>query len=498
MNVKSEKKSLLSLESVLSATGGKVLHDKKGCSFYFDDVQTDSRNVRKNSLFVPLVGNFQDGHKFVSESVKKGAGVVFINRSEYEKNPEVYDKISLENENVFIILVENTLYALQNAAEYYVGQFPSLIKVAVTGSSGKTTTKEMIVSILKQKYNVVYTQGNFNSETGLPLSVFKIRKEHEVGVFEMGMNRENEIQEISKVLKPNFAVITNIGTAHIGILKSRENIAREKRKIFDYIDENGTAFIPYNDDFKDFLSENVKGKIEYFGFGYENSSNGIKFLRDRNLGGTDFLLNGTEINLKIPGKYNLEDAFAACLVGKTLGVSECEIKNALENFSNQSSRMEIFDLQLSSGKSVKIIKDCYNANFESMMSVLNLVEKTSVSSRKICVLGDMLELGEKSEEIHRKIARYLDASCFDFVILIGKMMALSSEEISEKSERKLLVFNCSDENSLSEARKNAAEEILKYAEKDDLILFKGSHAMQLEEILLRIEKNDLEEKHGLV
>ena len=133
-----------------------------------------------------------------------------------------------------------------------------------------------------------------------------------------------------------------------------------------------------------------------------------------------------------------------------------------------------------------------------MMSVLNLVEKTSVSSRKICVLGDMLELGEKSEEIHRKIARYLDASCFDFVILIGKMMALSSEEISEKSGRKLLVFNCSDEKSLSEARKNAAEEILKYAEKDDLILFKGSHAMQLEEILLRIEKNDLEEKHGLV
>ncbi len=498
MNVKSEKKSLLSLESVLSATSGKVLHDKKGSSFYFDDVQTDSRNVRKNSLFVPLVGNFQDGHKFVGESVKKGAGVVFVNRNEYEKNPEVYDKISFENENVFIILVENTLSALQNAAECYVEKFPSLIKVAVTGSSGKTTTKEMIVSVLKQKYNVVYTQGNFNSETGLPLSVFKIRDENEVGVFEMGMNRENEIQEISKVLKPNFAVITNIGTAHIGILKSRENIAREKRKIFDYIDKNGTAFIPFNDDFKDFLSENVKGKIEYFGFGYETEANGIKFLHDKNLGGTDFLLNGTEISLKIPGKYNYEDALASCLVGKTLGVSDFEIKNALENFSNQASRMEIVDSVLSCGTPVKIIKDCYNANFESMMSVLNLVEKTSVSARKICVLADMLELGEKSEEIHRKIGKYLEVSCFNFVILVGKMMAVAGEEISEKSERKVLVLKCDDKSSISEARRKAAEEILKYAEKDDVILFKGSRGMKLEEIIALIEKNNLEEKNGIV
>lgn len=228
MNLTNEE-SLLSLEKTISSVNGIYIGSETNKNlFYFSNVVTDSRNVVENSLFVPLVGEFQNGHIYVDQAIEKGATVIFIDSKEYESNSNKYKELTEECKNLSVIVVENTLYALQAIAETYVEQFPELIKVAITGSSGKTTTKELVVSVLKQKYNVVYTQGNFNSETGLPLSVFKIRKEHEVGVFEMGMNRQDEIGEISKVLKPEYAIITNIGSAHIGMLGSRDNIAIEK------------------------------------------------------------------------------------------------------------------------------------------------------------------------------------------------------------------------------------------------------------------------------
>ena len=167
--------------------------------------------------------------------------------------------------NVSFVIVIDTKRALQDAARAYVEKFPKLKKIAITGSSGKTTTKEIAISIFKQEFNVIATKGNFNSETGLPLSVFNIRKEHEVGIFEMGMNRENEIAEIASVLKPNYAIISNIGTAHIGKLGSREDIAREKKRVFDYVMKDGFAFIPEDDDFVEYLSSGVKGSVVRFG-----------------------------------------------------------------------------------------------------------------------------------------------------------------------------------------------------------------------------------------
>lgn len=483
---KSEK-SLLSLEKILSACKGELVLNKNSENFYFDNVQTDSRNVENGSLFVPLVGEIQDGHKFVAQSVEKGATCVFINFSEYQKNNKIYDDLVLNNQNLCIIKVENTLHGLQNAAECYVEQFPNLIKVGITGSSGKTTTKEMVVSVLKQKFDVVYTQGNFNSETGLPLSVFKIRKNHEVGVFELGMNRENEIGEIAEVLKPKFAIITNIGSAHIGILKSRENIAKEKRKIFNYISNSGTAFIPFADDFKEFLSENVKNSVEYYGPSYETKENGVKFIKDCGLEGTEFSVDGIKICLKVPGIYNYSNALSAVALGKKLGVSVEKIKFALENFSNISGRLEIINSELKNSVKVQIIKDCYNANFESMMSVLKLCSSVKTDSKKIYVLADMLELGEKSEEIHRNIGKFISTTDFGFVIFYGKMMKFAFEEIVKNSEKCFYV-----EGEKSEAHKKIADKILEIADSGDLILFKGSHGMELEKVVEQILNNRTE------
>lgn len=481
--------SLLSLDALLKAVNGFVVLNKNTENFYFNSVTTDSRNVKDGSLFVPLVGEKQDGHIYVPESVKKGASVVFINKSEYEKKSVIYDRLVSENTKVCIVAVENTLTALQKAAERYVEQFPSLIKVAVTGSSGKTTTKEMVVSVLKQKYNVVYTQGNFNSETGLPLSVFNIRKEHECGVFEMGMNRENEIGEIASVLKPEYAIISNIGSAHIGILKSRENIAREKRKVFDYISEKGCAFIPEKDDFRDFLGQNVKGEIVYYGDSLPDGTGGVHFIKDNGLGGTVFSLDGVEISLKMPGKYNYCNALSACALARKLGLTAEQIKTGLEGIENIGGRMETSEIVLRGNTTVTLIKDCYNANYESMTSVLKFCDSIRGSGKKIYVLGDMLELGEKSEEIHRKIGKYVSETMPDYVIFIGEQMKLAAIEAEENGYGSLCIPYCSEEAMLF-----ASSFIIDCAEEGDIILLKGSRGMAMERIIPFISARETEKE----
>lgn len=187
-----KEESLLTKDELISGTSGAALENGADC--YFTNVVTDSRNVCKNSMFVPLVGEFQNGHKYIPQAIESGASVVLLNKAELSENGSLYEKLAAENPSVLFVAVENTLHGLQNAAEKYVEKFSDLTKVSITGSSGKTTTKEMMVSVVKQHYGedfVVHTQGNLNSETGLPLSVFNIRKAHKIGVFEMGMNREN-------------------------------------------------------------------------------------------------------------------------------------------------------------------------------------------------------------------------------------------------------------------------------------------------------------------
>ena len=287
-NDNNDKKSLLVLEDVISSADG--IHLLGGGDFCFTSVQTDSRSVVQGSLFVPLIGEKQDGHKYIPQAVEKGASAVLICLKNYEADPSFFTEISLKAPNVYFIGVQNTLTALQKIAGRYVEKFPDLIKIGVTGSSGKTTTKEIAASILRQKYNVITNEGNLNSETGLPLSVFKIRSEHTAGIFEMGMNRWDEIGEIAAVLKPRFAIVTNIGTAHIGILGSRQRIAEEKSKVFSHFNGFGTAFIPKNDDFADFLASQVDGNVVFYGpdaIQEEDDPCKVEFVRDLGLGGTE-------------------------------------------------------------------------------------------------------------------------------------------------------------------------------------------------------------------
>lgn len=463
--------SLLSFSEVLeslSELGGKILNDSFDASaFCFTNVETDSRNVVEKTLFVPLVGERQDGHNFIQSAIEKGACVVFVSRDD-----DVIRNLIEKNPSVAFIYSSNTMHALQKAAGFYVRKFPNLIRCSVTGSSGKTTTKEIAASILSQKYNVVANFGNYNSETGLPLSVFKIRDTHELGLFEMGMNRENEIGEIADVFRPNYGIVTNIGTAHIGILGSRENIAKEKKKIFSHMDKNGVAVIPAADDFASFLCDGVKGKVVLYGI---DSNPRIKFISDDGLEGTRFSVDGVEMRLAIPGKYNFLNALGAISLALELSLDAEQIKRGIEGVRILGGRSELVK-----GK-YTVLKDCYNANPDSMYKAIELSSSIKVSGKKIFVLGDMLELGADSEKEHKRIGTLLSKTDVDVVVLVGDEInyALLGKPEPEGKPIFYVYVKGRDEDAM----KKAAETILSYSEPGDFILLKGSRGVGLERIL---------------
>ena len=469
--------SLLTLDELLESTGGiHVLGNAGEKGLCIESVQTDSRFSSENTLFVPLIGENQDGHKYIPQAVEKGASAVFIRMENYEKDPEFFNAISQKNPEVVFIAVKDTLHALQDAAAKYVEKFPHLIRVGITGSSGKTTTKEILVSILSQKYSVVSNPGNLNSETGLPLSVFGIRKEHQVGVFEMGMNRKDEMKEISYVLKPRFAIVTNIGTAHIGKLGSRENIALEKSRVFDWFKGFGTAFIPHGDDFESFLADRVEGKVVFYGEGCDND---IEFSADLGLEGTEFLVGGKKAVLSLPGKYNFKNALGAMACARLLGMSGPQIIQGIESLKPMFGRSQVLK-----GK-YTVVQDCYNANPDSMEKSIDFISSVTCreGQKKVLVLGDMLELGGSSSEEHEKAGVQASSSGADLVIFAGNEMKSGFEAFKKKNpgaESKW--FPGHDESAVE----GIASEIKAFASDGDIILIKGSRGMGLERVTAKI------------
>ena len=463
----SQAETLLTMEETLESTGGIfVLGDG---NWHFSSVQTDSRLVEKDTLFVPLIGEFQDGHKYIPQAVEKGASCVFICFSNYEKNPAFFNEIHNSNPEVNFIAVENTLTALQKAAGKYVEKFPSLIKVAVTGSSGKTTTKEILAAVLARKYRVVTNKGNLNSETGLPLSVFNIRKEHEAGVFEMGMNRENEIGEISAVLKAHYAIVTNIGTAHIGLLGSRDNIAREKAKVFDHFDSQSIGVIPFDDDYAEFLEKQIRGKCIHYG----KDTDSVKFIADLGLKGTEFSVGKNRAVLKLPGKYNYKNALGAIALCQELGVSDSEIAQGINDLEPMFGRSQVIEDKYT------IVQDCYNANPDSMEKSIEFVSSVTSGEKKIFVLGDMLELGADSEKEHEKTGIMAAESSADKVFFVGTEMENAYKAACKKSSGDRFVYSS---EKTDDALMTISLEIKKEFSEHSIVLIKASRGMGLERL----------------
>ena len=426
----------------------------------FSSVSIDSRSVQEGGLFTALSGSAHDGHSFVEAAFRKGAAAALVER----RKIETFDLARVaQSLGKTLIVVDDTLRALQDAAGVYLKQFSRLLKIAITGSSGKTTTKEIAAAIIGAEKNTVMNPGNYNSETGLPLSVFAVRSCHEVGIFEMGMNRAGEIAELARVLKPCVAAVTNIGSAHIGILGSKEAIAEEKKKIFSQFDGKGVALIPADSPFRDFLAEGLKGRTVFYGEKFFAALGGV---RSMGLAGTEITWEGQRVRFALPGRHNLANAFAAIAIAQEVPVSAQAIRQGLESVKPLFGRGEILH-----GR-VTVIQDCYNSNPESVTKALEFCDSLDWPGRKIYVLGEMRELGEDSRAAHEDLGRLLSGSKAGLVFLFGDEIRPAAEILKTGV---LSYMHTCDMEELSRAL-NA------YVRDGDLVLLKGSRGCALERL----------------
>jgi UDP-N-acetylmuramoyl-tripeptide--D-alanyl-D-alanine ligase len=425
----------------------------------FSSVVIDSRNANEGCLFFALNGKSCDGHSFVSAAFNSGACGAVVESSKLDS----FALVNLaQKTGKELIVVENTLKGLQDSARVYLEKFKNLVKVGITGSSGKTTVKEIAAAIISCEKKTVMNEGNLNSETGLPLSVFNVRSYHEVGVFELGMNRKGEICEIANVLKPNIALITNIGTAHIEHIGSKLNILNEKKCIFNFLKSGDTALIPKDDEYSNVLADGVNAKVSYYGI---DTFDELEKTHSLGLEGTEITWAGEKIRFALPGKHSLHDAMAAIAIAKEIHISNDAIKKGLEKVRPIFGRLEILK-----GRTT-VIRDCYNANPESTARSIEFCNSLK-QGRLIFVIGDMLELGETSASAHAKLGELLAESRADRVFLFGRETAAAASVLKSKEKN---AFHTENIDELSCALDS-------YVQTGDIVLLKGSRGCALERL----------------
>ncbi len=414
----------MTLEQIAKACGGQLVLTAKalragvGERTEVKSVVLDSRKAEDGSLFVATIGERVDGHSFIGSVFEKGSVCVVT-----QKRPEqvaVESQVPISQWGAYI-LVEDSFQALRDIAAYYRGRL-SIPIVGVTGSVGKTSTKEFIASVLSQRYRVLKTEGNFNNEVGLPLTLLRIREEHEAAVVEMGISDFGEMSRLSQIARPNLCVITNIGQCHLENLKSRDGILKAKTEIFEYMDPEGEVCLNGDDDKLRTVKEVHGKKVHFFGLG-ENpkeevyasdivgkgflGSTALLHLREEGGGESAF-----PIAVPLPGAHMVANAAAAACVGRLLGVSEEQISAGIRAVEAVAGRSHVLLLP-----NYNLIDDCYNANPVSMRSAIDLLD--TVESCKVAILGDMFELGEDSERLHRETGEYAAKAGLDKLICIG-------------------------------------------------------------------------------
>ncbi|MDR1001395.1 MAG: UDP-N-acetylmuramoyl-tripeptide--D-alanyl-D-alanine ligase [Clostridiales bacterium] len=455
-------------------------------------VSTDSREDMGGKLFVPLKGPKFDGHDYIGAAIEKGAAAVLTERrdvcaADILSAAKSVAKSGMQGDPCVIIHVESTYQALRDLAEWHRARF-DIPAVAITGSAGKTTTKDMIASVLSQRFVTLKTDGNLNNEIGLPLMALRLNDTHEAAVFEMGMNHLGEIRNLSKIIKPHVCVITNIGTAHMEFLGSRENILRAKCEIFEHMRRGGAVILNADDDMLGKIVSTGTNNISYGIHNGDMRAINIKMSGDGqrfDVVYKDVIVH--ELFVPLPGEHNVLNALAAAAVGFALGLSgEC-IQEGLRSFPLSKNRMEFIRTDR-----FTIINDVYNANPQSMIAALDVLSQmasyNSVAGRKpqtIAILGDMFELGEFSQAHHEQIGRHAAELGIDYLITIGK----AADFI-----RQGFINNNKDNggHSLSFAAKEEAEDALpkfeEFLQQGDIILIKASRGMQLETTVAKVKE----------
>lgn len=435
------------VSDILKATNGVLISGD--VNSVIGGFNQDTRKIQKGDMYIPLVGELHDGHDFIAAAFDAGAASI------------ITEKEGTYPSNKIVIKVEDTLKALQDMAHYH--RMSKNIKVvAITGSVGKTSTKDMIASVIEMKYKTLKTLGNYNNQIGLPLTILRLQDE-EVMVLEMGMNNLGEISELSHIAVPNIAVITNVGTAHIGNLGSRENILKAKLEIMDGMKKEGKLIVNNdNDMLHQFAKEN---KVITFGIDNPSDYQGIEVTPIPHM--SSFRWDRALVNVNVPGVHFVLNALASIAVGDNLGIEKELIIKGIESFELTKKRMDFYPLK----NDMVLIDGTYNANLDSMISSLDVLSK--YEQRKVAILADMLELGEFSEDLHRQVGAKIAKMGIDVVVCIGK-----EAKFIEDSAKRNLVKNVYYYKDNEKAIKSLRGILLP----SDIILVKGSQGMNLVEV----------------
>lgn len=454
-------KNNITVQDILEVTEGKLIYGNK--DEICENFCKNTKEVKPEDIYVGFKGEKFDGSKFYEEALMSGAKGCIINN---------IDELEIKHiENKFVIQVEDTIEAIGKIAKLKREKY-SIPVIAVTGSVGKTSTKDIIYSVVSQKYKTLKTQGNMNNHIGLPMTILGL-KDHEALVVEMGMNHLGEISKLTNIAKPTIAVITNVGTAHIGNLGSRENILKAKLEILEGLDKNGYAVINNDNDLlHKWQSENKEYKVVTYGI--NNNSKYIATDIEYNENESTYILETEnkipeKIEVPLGGEAFIYNSLAAISIGELLNIPILQIKEGIREFELSKMRLDIQKTE----RGYTIINDCYNANYDSMKSAIEYL-KNSKGKRKIAVLGDMLELGEFSKELHEKVGKIVGENKINILITVGK----EAKNIAKVAEENGVEHTYAFDNN-----QDAIDKITKILAVGDTVLVKASNSMNFKEIV---------------
>ena len=460
----------LTVENIAKAVGGSYFGPEKLLNKEISGVTLDSRQVEEDFLFVPVKGERVDGNAFIESAFEKGALLCFREKPEEQERP--------------YILVDSCLTAIRDLAEFYRKQF-SIPVIGITGSVGKTSTKEMVASVLSQKYRVLKTQGNFNNEIGLPLTIFRLQGDTEIAVVEMGMSDFGEMERMSKIARPDVCVITNIGPCHLENCGDLDGVLRAKKEIFTYRNPEGAVFLN-GDDEKLRIIEEVQPV--FFGLSDKDEFYASD-LESRGLKGYQAVIHGMDkgeafkipVQVNTPGVHMVSNAVAAAAIGVYFGLSKDQIARGIAEFSPVGDRSNFIETE-----KYLLFSDCYNANPASVKASIHVMK--DALGRKVCLLGDMFELGTEEKQLHRQTGAYAVEAGMDVLLFVGRLseeaFAGAQEAVKEQRMADMEKGGKAEDvvlahfNDLEEAKNN----LPKYLKEGDTILIKASHGMHFEEL----------------
>ena len=455
----------MNVKNIIKVTNGKLIigNEELEC----ENFSKDTRTIQKGDIYLGIKGEKFDGNAFWKQALDNGADAVII------QDIEVTEEEKVKYSNKTIILVQDTLKALYEIAKYKRSLYDIPV-VAITGSVGKTSTKDMIASVVNTKFKTLKTEGNNNNNIGLPFTILRL-KDHEAMVVEMGMNHFGEIRLLTDIAKPTLAVITNIGTSHIGNLGSRENILKAKLEILEGMKIPRVIINNDNDLLHDWYEKN-KDEIEIHTIGIENNSE--LMAKEIELGEESSKFKAisnedkTEIQVPVAGTHFVYNALCAMEVGRVLGIATNQIQDGIAKFELTKKRMDIRKLE----NGAIIINDAYNASYESMRASIEFLANHT-GTRKIAVLGDMFELGEYSEELHRNVGKEVASHDIDVLICAGENSKYIIEEAQKNKKIETFYFHNNEE---------IVEKLTQELRNGDVVLVKASNGMKFFEICQKV------------